>query len=189
MEYEFTMSLTNLHLDPEIETVFLMAKEEYSHVSSSLLRQIAALGGDLSKFLPELVKKALIDKAQSESWPFPELRSKFHCPARSGRFAPPRSRNPCHAEIRSRDRCGRRDCHVHWLSGRQPSRGHRIENWLRQEIRKDIARRRHDQPRSHQCRPLVSKGSVVDSAAQAPIAQAHFFGINSSATSLPLPRT
>ena len=42
MEYEFTMSLMNLNLDPDIETVFLMAKEEFSHVSSSLLRQIAA---------------------------------------------------------------------------------------------------------------------------------------------------
>jgi pantetheine-phosphate adenylyltransferase len=63
MEYEFTMSLMNLHLDPEIETVFLMAKEEFSHVSSSLLRQIAALGGDLTKFLSEPVKKALIAKA------------------------------------------------------------------------------------------------------------------------------
>jgi pantetheine-phosphate adenylyltransferase len=62
MEYEFTMSLMNLHLDPEIETVFLMAKEEYSHVSSSLLRQIAKLGGDLSKFLPEPVTDALIRK-------------------------------------------------------------------------------------------------------------------------------
>jgi pantetheine-phosphate adenylyltransferase len=62
MEYEFTMSLMNLHLDPEIETVFLMAKEEYSHVSSSLLRQIAQLGGDLSKFLPEPVRRALIRK-------------------------------------------------------------------------------------------------------------------------------
>jgi pantetheine-phosphate adenylyltransferase len=64
MEYEFTMSLTNLSLDPEIETVFLMAKQEYSHVSSSLLRQIAQLGGDLSKFLPEPVKQALIRKVQ-----------------------------------------------------------------------------------------------------------------------------
>lgn len=62
MEYEFTMSLMNLHLDPEIETVFLMAKEEFSHVSSSLLRQIALLGGDLSKFLPPPVKAALIAK-------------------------------------------------------------------------------------------------------------------------------
>jgi len=59
MEYEFTMSLMNLHLDPDIETVFLMAKEEYSHVSSSLLRQIAVLGGDLSKFLSDPVERAL----------------------------------------------------------------------------------------------------------------------------------
>ena len=64
MEYEFTMSLMNLHLDPDIETVFLMAKEEYSHVSSSLLRQIATLGGDLSKFLPGPVKEALIRKVK-----------------------------------------------------------------------------------------------------------------------------
>jgi pantetheine-phosphate adenylyltransferase len=62
MEYEFTMSLMNLNLDPDIETVFLMAKEEYSHVSSSLLRQIATLGGDLSKFLPPVVKDALMRK-------------------------------------------------------------------------------------------------------------------------------
>jgi pantetheine-phosphate adenylyltransferase len=59
MEAEFTMSLMNLNLDPEVETVFLMAKEPYSHVSSSLLRQIAAFGGDLSKFLPPPVKEAL----------------------------------------------------------------------------------------------------------------------------------
>ena len=64
MEYEFTMSLMNLNLDPGIETVFLMAKEEFSHVSSSLLRQIAALGGDLSKFLPEAVKQPLIERAR-----------------------------------------------------------------------------------------------------------------------------
>lgn len=64
MEYEFTMSLMNANLDPEIETVFLMAKEEYSHVSSSLLRQIAKLGGDLTKFLPEPVRQALIAKVR-----------------------------------------------------------------------------------------------------------------------------
>lgn len=62
MEYEFTMSLMNLHLDPGIETVFLMAKEEFSHVSSSLLRQIAVLGGDLAKFLAPPVRDALIAK-------------------------------------------------------------------------------------------------------------------------------
>lgn len=64
MEYEFTMSLMNLNLDPGIETVFLMAKEEFSHVSSSLLRQVAALGGDLSKFLPDPVKGPLVERAR-----------------------------------------------------------------------------------------------------------------------------
>src|SRR5205823_7371163 len=59
MEYEFTMSLTNLALDPEIETVFLMAKETFSHISGTLLRQIANLGGDLEKFVPPEVKAAL----------------------------------------------------------------------------------------------------------------------------------
>jgi pantetheine-phosphate adenylyltransferase len=67
MEYEFTMSLMNLNLDPGVETVFLMAKEEFSHVSSSLLRQIAALGGDLSKFLPDPVKGPLVRRARGTS--------------------------------------------------------------------------------------------------------------------------
>jgi pantetheine-phosphate adenylyltransferase len=59
MDYEFTMSLTNLVLDPEIETVFLMAKETYSHLSGTLLRQIATFGGALDKFVPPEVKTAL----------------------------------------------------------------------------------------------------------------------------------
>jgi pantetheine-phosphate adenylyltransferase len=63
MEYEFTMSLMNLNLDPQIETIFLMAKEEFSHVSSSLLRQIATLEGDLSKFLPPEVHEKLKQRA------------------------------------------------------------------------------------------------------------------------------
>ena len=63
MDYEFTMTLMNRNLDPGIETVFLMAKEEFSHVSSSFVQQIASLGGDLSKFLPEPVKKPLVDRA------------------------------------------------------------------------------------------------------------------------------
>jgi pantetheine-phosphate adenylyltransferase len=59
MEYEFTMSLANHALDPEIETVFLMAKETYSHVSSTLIRQIATFQGELDKFVPAEVKAAL----------------------------------------------------------------------------------------------------------------------------------
>src|SRR5579864_264343 len=64
MEYEFTMTLTNLSLDNELETIFLMAKEEYSHVSSTLLRQIASFKGDLSKFVTSEVKDALERKFQ-----------------------------------------------------------------------------------------------------------------------------
>ncbi|MFP6659068.1 MAG: pantetheine-phosphate adenylyltransferase [Pirellulales bacterium] len=57
MEAEFTMSLANRQLDPDIETVFLMASEEYSHVSSSLIRQIATLAGrdELLHFVPSNV--------------------------------------------------------------------------------------------------------------------------------------
>jgi pantetheine-phosphate adenylyltransferase len=59
MENEFTMSLMNLNLDPEIETVFLMAKEPHSYVRASLLREIATLGGAVDRFLPPEVKVAL----------------------------------------------------------------------------------------------------------------------------------
>jgi pantetheine-phosphate adenylyltransferase len=64
MEYEFSMSLTNRALDPEIETVFLMAKETFSHVSGTLLRQIAEYGGDLDKFVPPEVKDALLERVR-----------------------------------------------------------------------------------------------------------------------------
>jgi pantetheine-phosphate adenylyltransferase len=54
MEAEFTMTLANRKLDAGIETVFLMADEEFSHVSSSLLKQITPLAGDeeLARFVP-----------------------------------------------------------------------------------------------------------------------------------------
>ena len=64
MESEFTMSLMNLNLDPEIETVFLMAKEAYSHLSSSLLRQIASFGGDLTNFVPAEIRDALMARVR-----------------------------------------------------------------------------------------------------------------------------
>jgi pantetheine-phosphate adenylyltransferase len=54
IEVEFTMTLANRKLDPRIETVFLMADEQFSHVSSSLLKQIAPLASDeeLARFVP-----------------------------------------------------------------------------------------------------------------------------------------
>jgi pantetheine-phosphate adenylyltransferase len=57
METEFTMTLANRKLDPGIETVFLMSDEEYSHVSSSLIKQITALASDaeLARFVPSAI--------------------------------------------------------------------------------------------------------------------------------------
>jgi len=54
MEAEFTMTLANRKLDADVETVFLMADEEFSHVSSSLIKQIASLASDeeLARFVP-----------------------------------------------------------------------------------------------------------------------------------------
>ena len=57
MESEFTMTLANRKLDPGVETVFLMSDEEFSHVSSSLIKQITPLAGDeeLARFVPKVV--------------------------------------------------------------------------------------------------------------------------------------
>ena len=58
-EYEFQMALTNRKLAPDIETMFLMPNEDFSYVSSSMVREIAALGGDVGKFVPAVVAAAL----------------------------------------------------------------------------------------------------------------------------------
>ena len=59
-EYELQMALMNRRLTPSIETVFLMAKEEYSYVSSRLVKEVARLGGDLSGLVPESVRLRLL---------------------------------------------------------------------------------------------------------------------------------
>lgn len=57
MDTEFTMTLANRKLDPSVETVFLMADEEFSHVSSSLIKQITQLASDdeLARFVPQSI--------------------------------------------------------------------------------------------------------------------------------------
>ena len=67
MEYEFTMSLMNLAMDPEMETVFLMAKEEFSHVSSTLIRQIAVLHGPMDQFVPPEIVEALKERVRERA--------------------------------------------------------------------------------------------------------------------------
>ena len=70
IETEFTMTLANRALEPEIETVFLMANEQYSHISSSLIKQIALMGRNsvadkLEQFVPEKVIEPLLAKYSS----------------------------------------------------------------------------------------------------------------------------
>ena len=54
-EYEFQMALMNRRLARELETVFLMPSEEYTYLSSSLIKEIASAGGDISQFVPPIV--------------------------------------------------------------------------------------------------------------------------------------
>ncbi|MDQ6785994.1 MAG: pantetheine-phosphate adenylyltransferase [Acidobacteriota bacterium] len=61
-EYELRMALMNRRLEPEIETVFLMAAEEYSYVSSNLMKQIFSLGGRVEGLVPELVERKMREK-------------------------------------------------------------------------------------------------------------------------------
>ncbi|WP_435009967.1 pantetheine-phosphate adenylyltransferase [Tundrisphaera lichenicola] len=70
MEYEFSMTMTNQRLDPSIETVFLMADGEYSHVSSSLIKQVARFGKEeaLRRFVPPELVGPVMGKIR-ESYP------------------------------------------------------------------------------------------------------------------------
>ncbi len=61
-EFEFQMALTNRSMAPEIETLFLMPKDEYSYLTSSIIREIASLGGDYARFVPEPSRLALQEK-------------------------------------------------------------------------------------------------------------------------------
>ena len=64
-EYEFQMALTNQKLEPGIETVFLTPSQNYSFISSSLVREIAKNGGNVSYFVPKIVEKMLSKKVRS----------------------------------------------------------------------------------------------------------------------------
>jgi len=61
-EYEFQMALTNRKLAKEITTVFLMPHEKYTYLNSSIVREIALMGGNVSEFVPAGVKRALMRK-------------------------------------------------------------------------------------------------------------------------------
>ena len=64
-EYEFQLAGMNRHLYPEMETIFLTPSEQHMFISATLVREIAALGGDVSKFVHPVVAKRLKQKAKT----------------------------------------------------------------------------------------------------------------------------
>jgi len=72
-EYEFQMALANRHLAPDVETLFLMTSAEHLYLSSSIVKEIARLDGDLSDLVPDTIKHAL--QAKFAALPTDEPRS------------------------------------------------------------------------------------------------------------------
>jgi len=66
-EFEFQMALMNRKLNGNVETTFLMPKEEYTYLSSRLVKEIAKLGGNIGAFVPDYVAKALKEKFFDEN--------------------------------------------------------------------------------------------------------------------------
>jgi pantetheine-phosphate adenylyltransferase len=61
-EYEFQLANMNRHLTDEVETAFLTPTEKYTFISSSLVREVAELGGDVSEFVSPKIKQALLER-------------------------------------------------------------------------------------------------------------------------------
>lgn len=61
-EFEFQMALMNRHLAPGIETVYLMPNEKYTYLSSTIIKDVARYGGDISRFVPAPVARVLAKK-------------------------------------------------------------------------------------------------------------------------------
>ncbi len=65
-DYEFQQSLTNKRLDPKLETVFLTAQAENMFLSSSMIKEVCTLGGDISSFVPKEIKEDIIKRCRGE---------------------------------------------------------------------------------------------------------------------------
>ena len=61
-EYEFQMALTNRKLNPDLDTVFLASDARYTYLSSSIVKNVASLGGDISNFVPECIHDEIFDR-------------------------------------------------------------------------------------------------------------------------------
>ncbi len=61
-EYEFQMALTNKKLNPSTETVFFTTRAEYMYLSSSMVKQIGSMGGDISEFVPKKIHAKIVER-------------------------------------------------------------------------------------------------------------------------------
>ena len=61
-EFEFQMAMMNFHLKKEIKSLFMMPDEKYIHLNSTIIKDVARLGGDISDYVPDNVKIALYEK-------------------------------------------------------------------------------------------------------------------------------
>ena len=66
-EYEFQMALTNKKLNPNVETLFLTTSAENMYLSSSMVKQIAGMGGDVSDFLPRVIFDDVLKRISSKN--------------------------------------------------------------------------------------------------------------------------
>ncbi len=64
-EYEFQMALTNKRLNPDLDTVFLTSDSQYMYLSSSMVKQVASLGGDISYFVPESIHAQVYERLKN----------------------------------------------------------------------------------------------------------------------------
>ena len=70
-EFEFQMALMNRKLESSVETIFLMPKEEYTYLSSRIIKEIARLGGEVGSFVPDCVGEALRERFPQTAKPLP----------------------------------------------------------------------------------------------------------------------
>ncbi|MDQ3169596.1 MAG: pantetheine-phosphate adenylyltransferase [Acidobacteriota bacterium] len=66
-EYEMQMALMNRHLSPDVETVFMMPAEQYTYVSSRLVKEVASLGGSVHGLVPDAVEARLVEKQRART--------------------------------------------------------------------------------------------------------------------------
>ena len=65
-EYEFQMALANKKLNPKVETLFLTTRAENMYLSSSMVRQIASMGGDITSFVPPIIHDDIVERLSSK---------------------------------------------------------------------------------------------------------------------------